>query len=137
MWEKIKTFFSNMWAFIRKYSVAFSLAIGSIGGYLFATRRASSDFERLRDDNNELIKQVAGLRIRLESITNVNESNKHELVQLGAELFQAQQYIDHERGRIEQDGSDVKSLEQTNRQLKDWIQQYGDKIKAVQDIRDG
>ena len=136
MWKKIKAFFITVYNFIVKYGVAFGVAIGSIAGYLFATRRASSDFERLRDDNDELIKQVAGLRIRLESITNVNESNKHELVQLGAELFQAQQYIDHERGRIESNELDVKSLEQTNRQLRDWIQQYGDKIKAVQDIGD-
>ena len=128
MWKKIKRFFTSIGTYI-------AIAIGGIAGIFFATRRTSSDFDKLRADNAELRRSLEQLREQLELTQDVNESNKKQYQDIGAELYNIDRIIERTREDIDSERGDVAKLKDTNQRLRDWIQKYGAQIESLQSVK--
>ena len=130
MWKKI-------WAWIKKYSHFVIAGLGTVAGFVFGISlgRNHPDFEQLRSDNRELLRQIEQLREGLKRLQDSNARSEQELVHLREQLQRADEYVKQSDEYFIGARTDIQGLQQTNQQLRDWIQKYGEELEAIQSDR--
>jgi len=139
VWSKIKAFFtkiasgvSKAKAWIKKYGHYLMLALGVAFGFFVGRKsngRASSDFDKLRDDNDKLRGQIGSLREQYEKLIALNQGNEQQLADLRKQLASAEKLVTESATINNDDAGDLDKLRQTNQRLRDWISKYGEQIK--------
>ena len=130
MWKKI-------WAWIKKYSHLLIAGVGTVAGFVLGISlgRNHPDFEQLRADNRELLRQIEQLREGLKRLQESNARSEQELVHLREQLQRADEYIEQSNEYFSGARTDVQGLQQTNQLLRDWILKYGKELEGIQSDR--
>jgi chromosome segregation ATPase len=130
VWKKI-------WVWIKKYSHLIIAGVGTAAGFILGVSlgRRHPDFEQLRADNRELVRQVERLREGLKQLQANNAKNEHELVHLREQLTRAEEFVGQSDEYFNGTRSDIDGLQQTNQQLRDWLLKYGKELEAIQGDR--
>lgn len=130
MWKKI-------WAWIKKYAHLLIAGVGTALGFILGISlgRNNPDFEQLRADNRELVRQIGQLREGLRQLQASNAKSERELVHLREQLQRADEYIEQSNEYFNGARTDVQGLQQTNQQLRDWILKYGKELEGIQSDR--
>lgn len=130
MWKKI-------WAWIKKYAHLLIAGVGTALGFILGVSlgRNHPDFEQLRADNRELVRQIGQLREGLRQLQASNAKSERELVHLREQLQRAEVFIGQSDEYFNGTRTDIEGLQQTNQRLRDWILTYGEELEAIQDSR--
>lgn len=130
MWKKI-------WAWIKKYSYHIIAGIGTTVGFILGVSlgRRHPDFEQLRADNRELVRQVERLREGLKKLQDSNARSEQELIHLREQLRRAEELVGQSDEYFNGTYTDVEGLQQTNQRLRDWLLKYGKELEAIQSDR--
>lgn len=130
MWKKI-------WAWIKKYAHLLLAGVGAALGFVLGISlgRNHPDFEQLRADNRELVRQIGQLREGLRQLQASNAKSERELVHLREQLQRADEYIEQSNEYFSGARTDIQGLQQTNQRLRDWILTYGEELKDIQSDR--
>lgn len=127
MWKKI-------WAWIKKYAHLLLAGVGTALGFVLGISlgRNRPDFEQLRADNRELVRQVERLREGLKLLQDSNRRTEQELADLRAGIKHAEDFAKQSDEYFNGNKTDIDGLEATNKQLRDWILKYGKELEAIQ-----
>ena len=129
MWyEKIGKFLKNWWGVIA------SAALFIAGFFVGRGRRSGTDIdiEKLREDNEQLDSEVRTLRQTANTLRNLDTANKQELGELEAHLTEAERAVRLLRQELDRGGGDIAKLGETNKQLREYIEKYGSRLKEIQ-----
>ena len=122
-----------MWTWIKKNIPWLAGLLAAVFGFIVGRRTVgtSSDFAKLREDNDKLIDQIRQLESELGKLAELNRENETELERIGKQLREADFLVEQSRRTLEGSGEDLDGLRQTNQRLADWISQYGAQIQNL------
>lgn len=126
MWTKIKTW-------VKKNLPWLAVAVSALVGFLVGRRTVgtSADFDKLREDNAELVRQIGLLREQYASLVNLNRLNEQQLEQLAGQLEVAERLVGQAESIDTGNAGDIEKLSETNKELGDWIRKYGEAIRDL------
>lgn len=126
MWIKIKTW-------VKKNLPWLAVTVGALVGFLVGRRTVgtSADFDKLREDNTELVRQIGLLREQYASLVNLNRLNEQQLEQLAGQLEVAERLVGQAESIDTGNAGDIEKLSETNKELGDWIRKYGEAIRDL------
>ena len=122
-----------MWKWIKKNIPWLAAVLAAVFGFIVGRRTVgtSSDFAKLREDNDKLVDQIRQLESELKQLAELNQSNGDELENLRQQLREADFLVEQSKRTLEGSGEDLDGLRETNQRLADWISQYGTKIQDL------
>ncbi len=122
-----------MWEWIKKNLPWLSAVLAALAGFLVGRRSVgtSSDFAKLRADNDQLVDQIRQLESELKQLAELNQSNGDELENLRQQLREADFLVEQSKRTLAGSGEDIEELRQANQRLADWISQYGTQVQNL------
>ena len=122
-----------MWEWIKKNLPWLAAVLAALAGFLVGRRTVgtSSDFAKLRADNDKLIDQIRQLESELGKLAELNRENETELERIGKQLREAEFLVEQSRITLEGSGEDLDGLRETNQRLADWISTYGAQVQNL------
>jgi len=127
VWAKIKAFFKKYWGIV---AGAVLFIAGIIVGK--STGRTDADFAKLRENNDQLARQIHDLGELLGQSEYLVSINKIELRRIREDLANANSILKRSKDALEGGKSDVAGLSETNEKLRDWLQKYGKPVADIQ-----
>ena len=122
-----------MWKWIKKNIPWLAAVLAAVFGFIVGRRTVgtSSDFAKLREDNDKLVDQIRQLESELKQLAELNQSNGDELENLRQQLREADFLVEQSKRTLEGSGEDLDGLRETNQRLADWISTYGTQVQNL------
>ena len=122
-----------MWTWIKKNIPWLAAVLAAVFGFIVGRRTVgtSSDFAKLRADNDKLVDQIRQLESELKQLAELNQSNGDELENLRQQLREADFLVEQSKRTLEGSGEDLDGLRETNQRLADWISTYGTQVQNL------
>ena len=122
-----------MWKWIKKNIPWLAAVLAAVFGFIVGRRTVgtSSDFAKLRADNDKLVDEIRQLESELGRLAELNQSNEAELGNIRVQLREAEFLVEQSKRTLEGSGEDLDGLRETNQRLADWVSQYGTKIQDL------
>ena len=122
-----------MWKWIKKNIPWLAAVLAALAGFIVGRRTvgASSDFAKLREDNDKLVDQIRQLESELGRLAELNQSNEAELGNIREQLREAEFLVEQSKRTLAGSGEDLDGLRQTNQKLADWISKYGAQVQNL------
>ncbi len=138
----MKEFIANAWKnackWIKKNAVLIVGGIATIIGFILGRKSLggnNANIEKLRNDNEQLVKQSEALRRELDRLRELSKDDKQRLGDIEEELSRARESLDSLRYVASGTGQDVDELEANNQRLRDWIAKYSKEIAVLADSK--
>lgn len=122
-----------MWKWIKKNIPWLAAVLAALAGFIVGRRTVgtSSDFAKLREDNDKLVDQIRQLESELGRLAELNQSNEAELGDIKEQLREAEFLVEQSKRTLAGSGEDLDGLRQTNQRLADWISKYGAQVQNL------
>lgn len=124
MYEKIKKIFSY---------IIFPILF--IAGFFVGRKRTAGtngDFEQLRSDNEQLIREVDNLREQVGQLSALNKFGREELEELDCNLSTARKAAELARVELDNSTDGINRLQETNKRLREFISRYGAELENME-----